>query len=145
MYMAHPAMISFFGTYTKEETLLIVCGKKEEVLIFCSHSVSVSVSVPAVLQWIVSSPRQSGHMDLTTPHRQIISPLLCSSSVGGTGHCPSAGSRCSCSSSTCSLNWSLNNMAGTPLSCLPPAHLRTHSCAQVKKDLPGTFTAVLTH
>lgn len=34
---------------------------------------------------------------------------LCSSSVGRSGHCPSVGSHHSCSSSTWSLRWLLNN------------------------------------
>lgn len=40
--MAYPAIIACLGTSTKEETLLIVVGKKEKVLIFCFHFGSVS-------------------------------------------------------------------------------------------------------
>lgn len=127
-------MISCLGTYTKEETLLSVW--REEILIFYSHSGSVS----AVLQWIVSSPGQSGHMDPASPHTQILSPL--SPMLQQCGRDRAESLSWLTPSSTCSQNWSLNN-TGRHLFCLNPAHLRTHSCVQVKKDLPGMFKAVL--
>lgn len=75
--MTHPAIISHLGTSTKEETLLIAVGKKqEEVLILCSHSGFVSQDTLVLQQIFLSSPRQPGHMALTSPHPTHRVPLL---------------------------------------------------------------------
>lgn len=134
-------MISCFGTYTKGNLASSVW--REEALIFSSHSGSVS----AVLQWIVSSARQSGHMDLSSPHMHILFPLCPVLQQCGRDRAESLSwltPELYTHSSTCSQNWSLNN-TGRHLFCLNPAHLTTHSCAQVKKDLLGMFKAVFAH